>query len=543
MSLDNRKIGILGGGQLGRMLIQAGQLLNLDILVLENDKNSPAKQVTNKNDEHVLGSFNDPAAIKDLASKVDILTIEIEHVNVEILELIQSTNPNIRISPSPSTIKVIQDKYLQKLHLINHGIPVAKSLSVDQSEDALLELIDKEYNGIYPIMLKARRQAYDGKGNYLVRDKSEVKEAVETLSKTAGDGGLYVEELAPFIAEIAVMVVRSASGEVVAYPAVETVHEDSICSVVYAPLQTSDKEVQKVSQEVAKNAVSTFEGAGVFGVEMFLLGDGQILLNEIAPRPHNSGHYTIEACATSQYANHLRAILDLPLGSTDLVVGYAGMINLLGRNNESEEGVLKLSRKALEIPGAHVHLYGKAGCRKGRKMGHITVVGNNAHTVHQHINNLSSLLPPSNSRKSPLPLSHISQLLPSSFKTSDNATSDLKPIVSIIMGSDSDLKVMNAAAEILKQFRIPYEVTIVSAHRTPDRMFEFAKSAASRGVRCIIAGAGGAAHLPGMVASMTPLPVIGVPVKGSSLDGVDSLHSIVQMPVRIIYISKKLENY
>ena len=257
---------------------------------------------------------------------------------------------------------------------------------------------------------------------------------------------------------------------------------------------------------------------------------GQILLNEIAPRPHNSGHYTIEACATSQYANHLRAILDLPLGATDLVVPYAGMINLLGRNDDSEEGVLKLARKALEIPGAHVHLYGKAGCRKGRKMGHITIVGESSHVVHKSIDELSALLPPSDSRVKEKALAHIASLLPSPFRKSDTTSNPANPLVSVVMGSDSDLKVMRAAAEVLKDFDVPYELSIVSAHRTPDRMVQFAQSAASRGVRCIIAGAGGAAHLPGMVAAMTPLPVIGVPVKGSSLDGVDSLHSIVQMP-------------
>ncbi|TIC02486.1 phosphoribosylaminoimidazole carboxylase [Wallemia mellicola] len=533
MSIDERRIGILGGGQLGRMLMQAGQLLNLNVVVLENDSNSPAKQVTNNNSEHITGSFNDPVSIKALADKVDLLTVEIEHVNVEVLEEIEKTT-NVRVSPSPATIRTIQDKYIQKEHLMKHAIPVAKSIPLlEQSPEALKQTVDNELAGVYPVMLKARRQAYDGKGNYLVKSPEDAVQAVETLSKTAGSGGLYVEKLAPFVAEIAVMVVRSESGKVVAYPAVETVHEDSVCSVVFAPLQTKDSGIQQRAQDVARNAISTFTGAGVFGVEMFLLGDeckGQILLNEIAPRPHNSGHYTIEACATSQYANHLRAILDLPLGATDLVVPYAGMINLLGRNDGSEEGVLKLARKALEIPGAHVHLYGKAGCRKGRKMGHITVVGESSAAVHARIDELSALLPPSDSRVKENPLAHISALLPSPFKKANNKSSSTNPLVSVIMGSDSDLKVMNAAAEILKKFEIPYELTIVSAHRTPDRMVEFAKSAPSRGVRCIIAGAGGAAHLPGMVAAMTPLPVIGVPVKGSSLDGVDSLHSIVQMP-------------
>lgn len=273
MSIDARKIGILGGGQLGRMLIQAGQLLNLDIVVLENDADSPAKQVTNS--EHITGSFNDPASIKALAQRVDLLTVEIEHVNVEVLEEIERTT-NVQISPSPSTIRTIQDKYIQKEHLVRHHIPVAKSIAlVEQTAEALRGAVQRELENTYPVMLKARRQAYDGKGNYLVKSAQEAEVAVSTLAKTAGSGGLYVEKLAPFVAEIAVMVVRSVGGNVVAYPAVETVHEDSVCSVVFAPLQTKDSKVQERAKEVATNAISTFSGAGVFGVEMFLLADGE----------------------------------------------------------------------------------------------------------------------------------------------------------------------------------------------------------------------------------------------------------------------------
>ncbi|TIB44920.1 hypothetical protein E3P81_03246 [Wallemia ichthyophaga] len=538
MSIDTRKIGILGGGQLGRMLIQAGQLMNLDIVVLEGDTQSPANQVSNRQGGHVLGSFNDPAAIKELAGRVDILTVEIEHVNVDVLEEVERDMGGcLQVSPSPSTIRTIQDKYTQKEHLMHHRIPVARSVPLEeQSADALLSAVSNHLSG-FPVMLKARKQAYDGKGNYLVKSAQEAQTAVSTLAQTAGKGGLYVEELAPFTAEIAVMVVRSVGGQVVAYPAVETVHEDSVCSVVYAPLLASDASVQSRARDVAINAISTFAGAGVFGVEMFLLADGQILLNEIAPRPHNSGHYTIEACATSQYDNHLRAILDLPLGDTQMVVPYAAMVNLLGRDDGTEEGVMKLARKALTLPGAHVHLYGKAGCRKGRKMGHVTVVGESAASVHDHVDTLTALLPSKSSSSGVVSsaLAHISTLLPPSIKQVETdktttRTNPSHPLVSVVMGSDSDLKVMSGAGAMLGELGVEYELTVVSAHRTPQRMAQFAHSARARGVRCIVAGAGGAAHLPGMIAAMTPLPVIGVPVKGSSLDGVDSLHSIVQMP-------------
>jgi len=234
------------------------------------------------------------------------------------------------------------------------------------------------------------------------------------------------------------------------------------------------------------------------------------VINEIAPRPHNSGHYTIEACETSQYENHLRAILSLPLGSTALKVPSAAMLNLIG-NSSSMAEISQKALVAMGVPGASVHLYGKSECRKGRKMGHITIVAESDAQLRSKV-----------------------QLLLLDFYTPiprGVGFSDPNPLVSVIMGSDSDLPVMLPAARILDEFEIPFELTIVSAHRTPDRLVEYARSASSRGLRTIIAGAGGAAHLPGMVASMTALPVIGVPVKGSSLDGIDSLYSIVQMPV------------
>lgn len=249
-------------------------------------------------------------------------------------------------------------------------------------------------------------------------------------------------------------------------------------------------------------------------------------MNEIAPRPHNSGHYTIEACETSQYENHLRAILSLPIGSTALKVPSAAMLNLLGSSNNMSE-LLGFADFALGVPGASVHLYGKAECRKGRKMGHITVTANSDAEIRARLRQLLGCLPGGDA-------SDIDLYAPEAPQPS-SGLSHKQPLVGVIMGSDSDLPVMLPAAHILDRFRVPYELTIVSAHRTPDRLVEYARSAAARGLRVIVAGAGGAAHLPGMVAAMTALPVIGVPVKGSSLDGVDSLHSIVQMPVSSLF--------
>ncbi|KZT00085.1 Phosphoribosylaminoimidazole carboxylase [Laetiporus sulphureus 93-53] len=464
------------------MLAEAASRLNVDVVIGED---APAKQIVAQRLPrivHVDGSFTDLAKIRELALKVDVLTVETEHVDISVLDDVQPSLP-LGVHPSPSTIRTIQDKFVQKQHLAAHSCPVSDFMQVDSTVENL--------------MLKSRTLAYNGRGNFVVRDVSQIDDAIHAL----GDRPLYVEKWVPFIQEIAVIVVRSAAGHVVSYPAVETVHKDNICHLVFAPLRSSDPAVASCARSVAEAAVKTLHGSGVFGVEMFLMADGTIYLNEIAPRPHNSGHYTIEACDTSQYENHLRAILSLPLGSTALKVPSAVMLNLLGAS-DSMERIKAIAEYALSIPGASLHLYGKK-------------------------------LPSLSDEKeiemySPLP--------------PDKGHSHRRPLIGVIMGSDSDLPVMLATAHILDHFSVAYELTIVSAHRTPDRLVEYARSAAARGPRAIIAGTGGAAHLPGMVAAMTSLPVIGVPIKGTSLDGVDSLHSIVQMPRRVPVATVAINN-
>lgn len=499
------------------MLAASASLLNIPVVILDVGASGPAKQVIAHSGDlsHIDGSFTDPQKIRELASKVDVLTVEIEHVDVDALEsLAAATNGRLAIHPSPRTIRIIQDKFRQKEHLREHGIPVSAFREVQSSIDAVTSA-SKELD--LPLMLKSRTLAYDGRGNYVLRDISDAENALTSL----GGRPLYAEKWVPFIKEIAVMVVRSADGTVRSYPAVETVHKENVCHLVFAPLRSRHPDLSSRAQGVAEAAVATFEGAGVFGVEMFLMEDGNIYVNEIAPRPHNSGHYTIEACETSQYENHLRSILSLPLGSTDLKVPSAAMLNLIG-SSSSMSSITCITDVALTVPGASTHLYGKAECRKGRKMGHITIVAGSDASLRTKLRPLLEATPGS----TPEELEKYAPIPPSPGSGHSNKT----PLVGVIMGSDSDLPVMLPAARILDKFNVPYELTIVSAHRTPDRLVEYARSASSRGLRTVIAGAGGAAHLPGMVAAMTALPVIGVPVKGSSLDGVDSLHSIVQMP-------------
>lgn len=500
--MDSKTVGILGGGQLGRMIVEAAHRLNIKTVILDAAK-SPAKQI-NALDDHVDGSFTNYDSIVKLAEKADVLTVEIEHVDVDALIKVQEKFPKVEIYPLPETIRLIQDKYLQKNHLIKHDVAVTESVAVETNTvDDLLHIGEKFG---YPYMLKSRTLAYDGRGNFVVKDKSYCEKALEFLK----DRPLYAEKWCSFTKELAVMVVRSLEGEVFAYPTVETIHENNICHLVYAPARIPDTLAKKASI-LAKNAVKSFPGCGIFGVEMFLLENNELLINEIAPRPHNSGHYTIDACVTSQFEAHVRAVTGLPMpkGFTEFSTSITNaiMLNVLG-DKETPNKELEICRRALETPHASVYLYGKT-TRPERKMGHINVV--------------TSSMQDAESRLSYI-LGDATEIL--KFLATDKES----PLVGIIMGSDSDLPVMAVGARILKQFGVPFELTIVSAHRTPHRMSEYAIEAPKRGLKCIIAGAGGAAHLPGMVAAMTPLPVIGVPVKGSTLDGVDSLHSIVQMP-------------
>lgn len=506
--MDSRTVGILGGGQLGRMLVEAANRLNIKTVVLDAE-NSPAKQISNST-EHIVGSFSNPDDIRKLAAKCDVLTVEIEHVDVPTLKSLKDEFPKLQISPSPETIELIQDKYKQKEFLIRNKIQVAESVAIANPTKESLQSIGKKFN--YPFMLKARTFAYDGRGNYVVRNESSIPEALEALKGNK----LYAEKWAPFVKELAVMIVRTLDNRVYAYPVVETIHKNNICHLCYCPARLPNSTRLKAAI-LAENAIKAFPGAGIFGVEMFLLDNDDLLINEIAPRPHNSGHYTIDACVTSQFEAHLRSILNLPIprsfSKLSTNTTNAIMLNLLG-DKDTPNGELKICERALQTPGASVYLYGKES-RPGRKVGHINIVSSSMQDCQRR---LDYIIGKSNK---PVIITAVDQL---------KSREAVKPLIGIIMGSDSDLPVMSAACKVLEDFDVPFEVTIVSAHRTPHRMSQYAIEASERGIKAIIAGAGGAAHLPGMVAAMTPLPVIGVPVKGSNLGGVDSLHSIVQMP-------------
>ena len=515
--MDPGTIGILGGGQLGRMLLEAANNRNINIAILDK-KGSPAKQI-NPTNLGVDGSFSDAQAIRRLARHCDILTFEIEHVDTQALEEVEkeslSQGKKLEIQPSWQAVRTIQDKYLQKMTLEKSGVATAKSLSISSTES--VGSVAKVLG--LPFMLKASKGAYDGRGNYPINSREDIPLALEYLRGRP----LYAEQWADFTKELAVMVVKTKDEAdtsrwksfTLSYPTVETVHQDSICKLVYAPAQGISAQVNQQAQQLARKAVATFKGKGIFGVEMFLLKDDSILVNEIAPRPHNSGHYTIEACRLSQYDTHLLAILNRPIpAKATEILKPAVMLNILG--GADPNSYLKLANAA-DAVGAKVHLYGKGSATKGRKMGHLTII---ADTMEEAEKDVESLMSIANEIRAENSTTETSTL-----------TSKTRPLVGVITGSISDQPQLEACYKIFHDFDIPYEKGIKSAHRTPDAMAGYAKSASSRGIKVIIAAAGGAAHLPGMVAAFSKsVPVIGLPIKPSIGDGWDSLVSMTNMP-------------
>merc|ERR1712048_423353 len=493
--MDGRTLGVLGGGQLGRMMAEAAHRLGISVVPLDPlGMKSPAGQVAG---QAIEGSFKDPAKIRELAALVDVLTVEIEHVECDTLEELEKEGKEVQ--PPAACIRLIQDKLVQKRHFEKHGVPLGQFTDVPNVEAAMAA---GEQFG-YPYMLKSRKGGYDGKGNYVVQSASDVEDAFKSL----GNSDCYAEKWCAYEREVAVMVVRNKSGDTKVYPVVDFTAKNSICHTTICPAE-SPAIVQEKTLDIANQAIKSLgEGtAGIFGVELFVFADGSVTLNEIAPRPHNSGHYTIEACGCDQFEAHVRAVLDMPLPKdTSLRVGAAIMVNIISHIDEPTTATPASEfSKLCSVEGAVGHWYGKTAARKGRKMAHVTITARDSQDLATRLRPVQDLV--------------------------GIGMPKVSPLVGVIMGSDSDLPCMKECCDVLREFDVPYECTIVSAHRTPDRMVQYAREAAGRGMRCIVAGAGGAAHLPGMVAALTPLPVIGVPVKTSALSGIDSLYSIVQMP-------------
>ena len=348
------KVGILGGGQLGRMLIQSGIDFNIPFMVLDPDEHAPCASLA----PFTQGKLTDYETVLNFGSACDIVTIEIENVNAAALKALVAKG--VKVYPQPDLIEMIQDKRSQKLFYQQHNIPTAEFVLVENAEDAAAKATS------FPIVNKLGREGYDGRGVQILKTR-------EDLAKAFDAPGI-LEKLIPFKKEITVIVPRSESGDTKTFPAVEMVFhpEQNLVEYLFAPADLKDS-VREDADSIAQRIVTQLQLVGVLAVEMFVTQDDRVLVNEIAPRPHNSGHQTIEANVTSQYEQHLRAILNLPLGDTS-AVGSSAMVNLLGEPGFSGEARYEGLTEVLKLKSVHVHLYGKRITKPFRKMGHVTIV-------------------------------------------------------------------------------------------------------------------------------------------------------------------------
>jgi 5-(carboxyamino)imidazole ribonucleotide synthase len=358
------KVGILGGGQLGRMLIQSSIDFNLDICVLDPDENAPCKNVAA---EFEKGSLTDFDTVYSFGKNKNLLTIEIENVNADALEKLEAEG--VKVFPQPRVIKIIQDKRLQKNFFKENNIPTADFVLIESKEEI------KNHFSFFPVFQKLGKSGYDGRGVQRLSTRDDFPKSF--------DGPSLLEKLIPFEKEISVIVSRNEDGEVKTYPIVEMVFhpEHNLVEYLFAPAQLL-KEQEAEAKNIAVKTIKAFNMVGILAVEMFLTKEGKILVNEVAPRPHNSGHHTIKANYTSQYEQHLRAILNLPLGSTSLGIPSA-LVNLLGESGY--DGVAKYEgiEEILKEEGVYLHLYGKKFTKPFRKMGHVTILENDIEKLKQ----------------------------------------------------------------------------------------------------------------------------------------------------------------
>ncbi|XVH30844.1 5-(carboxyamino)imidazole ribonucleotide synthase [Haloferacaceae archaeon DSL9] len=371
VTLPGPTLGVVGGGQLGRMLAEAASPLGVEVIVLDPTPDCPAAPVAR---DQILGDFDDEDAVFELAGRCDALTFEIELADPDLLATVREET-GVPVNPDPDTLAMIQDKLVQKEELAHAGSPVPQFVGVGGESD-LRRIVDE----LDRVMLKARRGGYDGRGNVPVSDPDDAATALDDVG-----GDAMAEIFVPYARELSVIGVKG-DGERAVYPVTETVHEEEILRESATPARVSE-EIADRAREVALDVLDLLDGRGVYGIELFETDGGDVLVNEIAPRPHNSGHWTIEGARTSQFENHVRAVLGWPLGSTALdaptvTTNLLGDVSesrpLAGRSAGSGDSAPDATRlrnvdAVLCEPSAHLHWYGKAEVRPLRKMGHVTV--------------------------------------------------------------------------------------------------------------------------------------------------------------------------
>ena len=364
-------LGIIGGGQLGMMIAEAAKKMPNEIskiIVLDPTKNCPAVKAGT---DQIIADFKDRDAIIQLADKADIITYEIESGDSDVLKSVEN---KAEVNPSPETLKIIQDKFLQKSFLSKNDILVSEFIQIEKIEDVRYGL--KKFG--FPALLKARRDAYDGRGNFKINSEDEIQSAYDYFKGQS----LLLERFVPFTMEVSVIAARNTKGQIKTFPLVENIHEENILRETIAPARVS-KKIAKKAEEVAKKTMSVLKGAGIFGIEMFVTKDEDVLINEIAPRVHNSGHHSLQSSTTSQFEQHLRAILGLELGGTKLNHNTI-MYNILGNKDfEGEYAPLDISQENLFLK-----MYGKKISKPLRKLGHFNLVGMNGESIDQLLQDL-----------------------------------------------------------------------------------------------------------------------------------------------------------
>ena len=354
MNFIKTKLGILGGGQLGRMFIQSAMSYGTPIHILDPNPNCPAANLC---DSFTQGSFNDYDTVFDFGSGMDVLTIEIENVNTE--ALFQLEREGVKVFPQPHIIKLIKDKGIQKQFYKDNNIPTADFELCDSLEEV-------EQKATFPIVQKMRKGGYDGKGVQILKSPEDLEDAFDVPS--------LLEKKIDFVKEVSVIVARNEKGEIRSYPTCEQEFnpEANLVEFLFSPAKIS-QETEKQAQGIAKTIIEKLKMVGLLAVEFFVLEDGSVIVNEMAPRTHNSGHHTMECNYTSQFEQHYRSVMNFPLGSTEIIQPGV-MINLLGDKNHTGTPVYKGINEVMKQQGVYVHLYGKTETKPFRKMGHITVV-------------------------------------------------------------------------------------------------------------------------------------------------------------------------
>ena len=353
------KLGVLGGGQLGRMLIAPAINLDIKLSVLDPDAEAPCRHIAH---HFMQGDFHDEETVVKFGESLDVVTVEIEHVSIAGLKQLEAKG--VKVFPQSSVLETVQDKGLQKLFYQKHSLPTAPFHLVKNAAEL------HDHKAFLPFVQKLRKGGYDGRGVQVIKTETDLSKAFDAPS--------VLESFVDFEKEIAVIVARNEQGEIKTFPAVELNFnpDANLVELLFAPADIS-AEIEKKAAEIANQTIKAFGLVGILAVELFLLKNGEILVNEVAPRPHNSGHHSIEANVTSQYAQHLRAILGFPLGDTTLRQP-AAMVNLLGAPGFTGPVQYEGLEEAMAIPGVYVHLYGKALTKPFRKMGHVTITASTA---------------------------------------------------------------------------------------------------------------------------------------------------------------------